>query len=349
MTERLVRYQQTGDMHFLTFSCYHRLPYLASPKARNLFEDALERTRQKYSFVVAGYVVMPEHVHLLVNEPKRSSLDQAIKAIKLSVTLRRRERPFWQARYYDFNVFTEDKRVEKLRYIHRNPVVRGLVEKPEDWAWSSFRHYSAGVEGTVEIESFWTGWRREYGDIPSQVRESGPGAPGTLLPSRQEDVLLTELDSIACGSQLCSLPGAPSVAAKTDDLQFLCDSLAVSTAIFALLRRRTTAGSIRAFLWIIHKPPSCLCSEPFVPRTRTYDAKIKRKDCSRGAPFFRAFCEGVRDYETSHARSSFRDSFRGWGLRLNRCLSPHPKQEISLKTCWNVSGKSTSFSSPDTW
>jgi putative transposase len=177
MAERLVRYQQTGDMHFLTFSCYHRLPYLASPQARDLFESALERIRQKYKFVVAGYGFMPEHVHLLVNEPAQSTLDQAIKAIKLSVTLRRSERPFWQARYYDFNVFTEKKRVEKLRYMHRNPVVRGLVEKPEEWAWSSFRHYATGVERTVEIESFWTGWRREHGDVPSQVRKSGPGAP----------------------------------------------------------------------------------------------------------------------------------------------------------------------------
>jgi putative transposase len=177
MAERLVRYQQTGDMHFLTFSCYHRLPYLASPEARDLFESALERIRQKYKFVVAGYVVMPEHVHLLVNEPAQSTLDRAIKAIKLSVTLRRSERPFWQARYYDFNVFTERKRVEKLRYMHRNPVVRGLVEKPEEWAWSSFRHYATGVERTVEIESFWTGWRREHGEVPSQVRKSGPGAP----------------------------------------------------------------------------------------------------------------------------------------------------------------------------
>jgi putative transposase len=163
MTERLVRFQQCGDMHFLTFSCYRRLPYLASPEAKNLFEDALERIREKYSFVVAGYVVMPEHVHLLVNEPGRSTLDQAIKAIKLSVTLRRRERPFWQVRYCDFNVFTEEKHVEKLRYMHRNPVVRGLVEKPEDWPWSSFRHYAIGIEGTVEIESEWTGWRREHG------------------------------------------------------------------------------------------------------------------------------------------------------------------------------------------
>jgi putative transposase len=114
MPAGLVRYQHTGEMHFLTFSCYRRLPYLGSAEARSLLESALERIRKKYTFVVAGYVVMPEHVHLLVNEPQCSSLDRAIKAIKLSVTLRSRERPFWQARYYDFNVWTEEKRVEKL-------------------------------------------------------------------------------------------------------------------------------------------------------------------------------------------------------------------------------------------
>jgi len=48
-----------------------------------------------------------------------------------------------------------------LKYIHRNPVKRGLVERPEDWAWSSFRHYATGVVGTVEIESLWTAQRRE--------------------------------------------------------------------------------------------------------------------------------------------------------------------------------------------
>ena len=163
MPTGLVRYQHTGEMHFLTFSCYRRLPYLGGPEARSLFESALERIRKRYKFVVAGYVVMPEHVHLLMNEPAQSSLDRAIKSIKLSVTLRSRERPFWQARYYDFNVWTDEKRVEKLKYMHRNPVKRGLVEKPEDWQWSSFRHYATGTEGTVEIESHWTAWRREHG------------------------------------------------------------------------------------------------------------------------------------------------------------------------------------------
>jgi putative transposase len=178
MTSGLHRYQNTGDFHFITFSCYGRRPYLGTPESRSLFESALEKIRNKYRFVVLGYVVMPEHVHLLVNEPPRSTLNQVIKSIKLSVVLRRPERPFWQTRYYDFNVWTHKKQVEKLRYMHRNPVVRGLVEKPEDWEWSSFRHYATGMEGTIEIESFWTGWRREHGGLQTRVPEcERPAAP----------------------------------------------------------------------------------------------------------------------------------------------------------------------------
>jgi putative transposase len=160
MTKGLVRYRQSGCFHFVTFSCYHRLPYLGTPTACDLFERSFETMRLRYDFVVCGYVAMPEHVHLLVSQPKQALLSKAIQALKLSVSVQRRERPFWQARYYDFNVHNEEKRVEKLRYIHRNPVRQGLVRKPEDWKWSSFRHYATGEIGTVEIESFWTGARR---------------------------------------------------------------------------------------------------------------------------------------------------------------------------------------------
>jgi putative transposase len=118
-----IRYQQTGEFHFLTFSCFRRRPYLSPDAARDLFEDALERVRRRYLFVVGGYVVMPEHVHLLVNEPQRGLLSRAVQAFKLSVSMRSRERPFWQAHYYDFNISTHEKLVEKLRYIHRNPGV----------------------------------------------------------------------------------------------------------------------------------------------------------------------------------------------------------------------------------
>jgi putative transposase len=156
MKGKRIRYQQTGEFHFLTFSCYRRQAYLSAVAAMELFEDALERVRRRYLFAVAGYVVMPEHVHLPVNEPRRAPLSRAIQALKLSVSMRSRERPFWQAHYYDFNVSAHDKFVEKLRYIHRNQVRRGLVAKPEDWKWSSFGHYQTGMRGIVEIESEWT-------------------------------------------------------------------------------------------------------------------------------------------------------------------------------------------------
>jgi hypothetical protein len=92
----------------------------------------------------------------------------------LTFTLRRGERPFWQARYDDFNVWTDARRIEKLRSMHRNPVKRGLVGKSEDWVWSSNRHDATEIEGPVQIESHWTAGRREHGNtLP------GPKIPGT--------------------------------------------------------------------------------------------------------------------------------------------------------------------------
>lgn len=164
MPEGLRRYQGGGGFHFVTFSCYQRKPLLAMRNGYAVVERVLEEVRVRYEFVVVGYVLMPEHVHLLVNEPKRSSLAVALQMWKQesSQLLKRAdEKQFWQRRYYDFNVRTEKKTVEKLKYIHRNPVVRGLVERPEEWAWSSYCHYLTGVRGTVEIESPWTVARRE--------------------------------------------------------------------------------------------------------------------------------------------------------------------------------------------
>jgi putative transposase len=164
MPKGLVRYQKSGGFHFVTFSCYRRQPLLSSNAAYSVFEHELEAVRKRYRFVVAGYVLMPEHAHLVVGEPLKVPLGTALQVLKQR-TSRKLKPPgqtrFWQPRYFDFNVHNEQKRVEKLRYMHRNPVKRGLVKKPEDWQWSSFRHYTAGVEGAVEIESEWTAWRRE--------------------------------------------------------------------------------------------------------------------------------------------------------------------------------------------
>lgn len=164
MPAGLVRYQKARSLHFLTFSCYRRQAKLGMASSRSVFETSLEQTRGRYGLCVYGYVVMPEHVHLLLGEPETGSLSRAIQALKQSVSRQlvlRQPEPFWLANYYDFNVWSEAKRREKLRYIHRNPVKRGLVERPEGWAWSSFRHYATGFEGTVEIESEWTARKRE--------------------------------------------------------------------------------------------------------------------------------------------------------------------------------------------
>ena len=187
----LKRYQQSRDLHFVTFSCYRRQPLLAPASAKRVFELALEQARRQYGFWVTGYVVMPEHVHLLLSEPERATLSRALQALKQSVArqLIGNHPHFWQARYYDFNVWTQAKRIEKLRYIHRNPVKRGLVEKPEDWRWSSFRHYISGEEDVVEIESRWTGRKRERMGMPLRVRitelphPSKPGLDGA--PSKR--------------------------------------------------------------------------------------------------------------------------------------------------------------------
>ncbi|MGA3223556.1 MAG: transposase [Acidobacteriaceae bacterium] len=97
MVEGLERRQQQGHLHFVTFSCHHRLPYLDTPITRDLFEDALETVHRRYHFEVLGYVVMPEHVHLLLSETGGELLATALQALKLSVVRRCRERPFLAA------------------------------------------------------------------------------------------------------------------------------------------------------------------------------------------------------------------------------------------------------------
>src|SRR5277367_6606834 len=157
MPTNLHRYYGAGYSHFITTSCYQRRPLLGTPRSRDLFLEVMEQIRQRHQFVVIGYVVMPEHVHLLFTEPERGDPSLVLAALKQNFAHRllREMRAatsvpagplwttpvaaghIWQSRFYDFVIFTDKKRVEKLRYMHRNPVARGLVRKPEEWFWSS--------------------------------------------------------------------------------------------------------------------------------------------------------------------------------------------------------------------
>jgi putative transposase len=147
------------------------------PASKQTFEIALERVRRDFDLSVYGYVIMPEHVHLLIGEPLRESLADALKSLKQGVSRRLigDAEHFWKKRYYDFNIRNAKQFSEKLRYIHRNPVKAGLCTEAEGWEWSSFRHYAFGVVGIVEIESEWTARGRR---VPLKPKDGLNGAPG---------------------------------------------------------------------------------------------------------------------------------------------------------------------------
>jgi len=172
----LTRFHHSGQSHFVTFCCYHRRRLFTTDASCRIFESALERVRRSYRLYVYGYVVMPEHVHLLLSEPQRDTLADALKSLKQGVSRRLigDAEHFWQKRYDDFNIRNYPQFVEKLRYIHRNPVKQGLCDRPEDWERSSFRHYAADCEGRVEIGSEWTARKRE--------RAAGRLCPAVELP-----------------------------------------------------------------------------------------------------------------------------------------------------------------------
>jgi putative transposase len=122
---------------------------------------------------------MPEHVHLLISEPETGTPSTVMQVLtqrfaKSVLQGRRRHWPdtqqqqqqqqqlwndeeprhIWQARFYDFNVWSKRKRIEKLRYMHENPVRRGLVLEAGQWAWSSFRDYAYDEPARVMLNQW---------------------------------------------------------------------------------------------------------------------------------------------------------------------------------------------------
>jgi len=173
MRNPLRRYSGRGDLHFVTFSCYRRRSYLGTKRSRDCFVRILEEVRTRHAFRLIGYVVMPEHVHLMISEPKKISPSKALQVLKQKVSRalrgKRKKRAsgqlslafpgsvretgaFWQRRFYDFNVYSQKKLREKLEYMHANPVVRGLVAHPREWPWSSWSHYAKRETGLIVID-----------------------------------------------------------------------------------------------------------------------------------------------------------------------------------------------------
>ena len=180
----LKRFYGHQHLHFVTFSCYRRRPYLGSMRARNRFVRILDEVRLQHTFALIGYVVMPEHVHLLIGEPPKGNPSKVLQVLKQKVSRSLRgkrttsasqlrlpfasdgkESPaFWQRRFYDFNVWSEKKLREKLHYMHGNPIHRKLVTHPKDWPWSSWSHYAKGERGLIAIDPLEA--RRNPGENP---------------------------------------------------------------------------------------------------------------------------------------------------------------------------------------
>lgn len=184
--KRLLRRDVPGQARFLTFSCFQRQPFLKSERSCGWFLDALERSRQAHGFDLWSFVIMPEHVHLLIN-PGIAPIRMAdvLYTVKKSVTQRallyvrehaptflqrmedRRPRGgssyrFWQrGGGYDENLYTPAKIWSKIDYIHANPVRRGLCDRPREWRWSSAAAFES--RGTEPI-------RVDFDSLPRDVR-----------------------------------------------------------------------------------------------------------------------------------------------------------------------------------
>jgi len=168
-------WNEPGHVHELTFSCHKRWPLLANERTRGWFIEALDQARRRWDFALWAYVIMPEHVHLLIC-PRNSAYDIStiLKAIKQPVSQRaaaflrdhnpqwlkrlRVNRPngrieyrFWQqGGGYDRNVIHEATAGTCVEYLHANPVRRELCATPTDWYWSSARWY-AGLAGVTLV------------------------------------------------------------------------------------------------------------------------------------------------------------------------------------------------------
>ena len=170
------RYDEPGHAHYLTFSCFRNQPFLEGDRARQWFVSALAEAKRKHPFCLWAWVIMPEHVHLLIYPREAVRISEILSATKTPVAKTaagwvRREAPqfvprmldiqpsgrrfirFWQrGGGYDRNIWSVQEVHEKIKYIHNNPVRRELVAAPGDWTWSSFRAWEHSIDDPIPID-----------------------------------------------------------------------------------------------------------------------------------------------------------------------------------------------------
>ena len=159
---KLKHYDGDGRARFVTFCTHKKMPLLTNNRYRKIVVESIAAIRDRYKLKLLGYVLMPEHVHIVVVPPEEVKLGPVIGKLKIlsskgihelmrnlnsplieRLTVRRNKTDnfvFWQRRCYDHNCRDAESVWEKVNYCHNNPVKRGLVSEPQNWIWSSYRY-----------------------------------------------------------------------------------------------------------------------------------------------------------------------------------------------------------------
>jgi REP-associated tyrosine transposase len=159
-----------GELQFITSSIYRRTPVFRSEPCCRCFVDALADVRKSTGFLLIGWVLMPEHFHLLLKPESAEATSRIVQRIKIRTAMQilkllreNQDRAWcrkmlarltlpptvhdeshhrlWQRRFYPYGIYSKKKQLEKLDYMHNNPVTRRLVRSPGEWPWSSWRFY----------------------------------------------------------------------------------------------------------------------------------------------------------------------------------------------------------------
>ncbi len=171
---QLRHFDHRNTARFVTFSCYNRFHLLAYPSIIQLFIDELNALRQRHGLKLYGYVVMSEHVHLVIWLPDSKKLGSVIGELKSRSARRilpllkeiygrpidrlRAHRAgesrlvFWQIRCCDHNCRSPETVREKIEYCHKNPITRGLAKEPRDWRWSSYNWYAGRSDVPIAMD-----------------------------------------------------------------------------------------------------------------------------------------------------------------------------------------------------
>jgi putative transposase len=175
------RHFAPGQLQFLTTSTYRRARLFESDRFRLYFVEVLNQLRSETGFRLIGWVLMPDHFHLLIKPEPAASTSRFMQELKkrtaqriVSALSENQRVPWckrmlarlrlpptvhcdsqfrvWQRRFYPFGIYSEKKRLEKLNYMHGNPVKWGMVASPEEWPWSSFRFYHLNDSSVLSMD-----------------------------------------------------------------------------------------------------------------------------------------------------------------------------------------------------